>query len=80
MNVIILAGMPATGKSTLAAKLQKKFGYPILEKDFISVVVDKCSFCSGENELVELLTVFVLENKYVILKLGELTCCVSALI
>ena len=35
MNVIILAGMPATGKSTLAAKLQKKFGYPILEKDFI---------------------------------------------
>ena len=27
--------MPATGKSTLAAKLQKKFGYPILEKDFI---------------------------------------------
>ena len=35
MNVIILAGMPATGKSTLAEKLQKKFGYPILEKDFI---------------------------------------------
>lgn len=35
MNVIILAGMPATGKSTLAAKLQQKFGYPILEKDFI---------------------------------------------
>ncbi len=35
MNVIILAGMPATGKSTLAAKLQKKFGYPILEKDYI---------------------------------------------
>ena len=35
MNVIILAGMPATGKSTLAAKLQRKFGYPILEKDYI---------------------------------------------
>ena len=35
MNVIILAGMPATGKSTLAAKLQQKFCYPILEKDFI---------------------------------------------
>ena len=35
MNIIILAGMPATGKSTLAAKLQKKFGYPILEKDYI---------------------------------------------
>ena len=35
MNIIILAGMPATGKSTLAAKLQEKFGYPILEKDDI---------------------------------------------
>jgi len=35
MNIIILAGMPATGKSTLAAKLQKAFGYPILEKDHI---------------------------------------------
>ena len=35
MNIIILAGMPATGKSTLAAKLQQKFGYPILEKDYI---------------------------------------------
>lgn len=35
MNVIILAGMPATGKSTLAAKVQAKFGYPILEKDYI---------------------------------------------
>lgn len=35
MNIIILAGMPATGKSTLAAKLQRHFGYPILEKDHI---------------------------------------------
>lgn len=35
MNIIILAGMPATGKSTLAAKLQKAFGYPVLEKDNI---------------------------------------------
>lgn len=35
MNIIILAGMPATGKSTLAAKLQQKFGYPVLEKDYI---------------------------------------------
>ena len=35
MNIIILAGMPATGKSTLAKKIQQKFGYPILEKDYI---------------------------------------------
>jgi predicted kinase len=35
MNIIILAGMPATGKSTLARHLQQEFGYPILEKDYI---------------------------------------------
>jgi len=35
MNLIILAGMPATGKSTVAASLSKAFGYPILEKDNI---------------------------------------------
>ena len=35
MNLIILAGMPATGKSTLAAALSKAFGYPIVEKDNI---------------------------------------------
>ena len=35
MNLIILAGMPATGKSTVAAGLSKAFGYPILEKDNI---------------------------------------------
>lgn len=35
MNLIILAGMPATGKSTVASALSKVFGYPILEKDNI---------------------------------------------
>ncbi|MBR4863588.1 MAG: ATP-binding protein [Oscillospiraceae bacterium] len=35
MELIILAGMPATGKSTLASRLQARFGYPILEKDNI---------------------------------------------
>lgn len=35
MNLIILAGMPATGKSTVAAGLSEAFGYPILEKDNI---------------------------------------------
>ncbi len=33
MNLIILAGMPASGKSTLAKKLSEAFHYPILEKD-----------------------------------------------
>ena len=35
MKLIILAGMPATGKSTLAAYLQKEFGFPVIEKDAI---------------------------------------------
>lgn len=35
MKLIILAGMPATGKSWLSAAVQKAFGYPILEKDGI---------------------------------------------
>lgn len=35
MELIILAGMPATGKSTVAAALSAHFGYPILEKDNI---------------------------------------------
>ena len=35
MNLILLAGMPATGKSTVAAALSETFGYPILEKDYI---------------------------------------------
>lgn len=33
MEVIILAGMPATGKSTIAKHFQNALGYPILEKD-----------------------------------------------
>lgn len=35
MDIIIIAGMPASGKSTVAAKISKAFGYPILEKDAI---------------------------------------------
>lgn len=35
MDLILIAGMPATGKSTVAKKLKEHFGYPILEKDEI---------------------------------------------
>ena len=33
MELIILAGMPASGKTTFAAKLSAALGYPVLEKD-----------------------------------------------
>lgn len=35
MNLIILAGMPASGKTTFAKKLSSATGYPVLEKDAI---------------------------------------------
>ncbi len=39
MELIIVAGMPATGKSTLAAGLAEAFACPILEKDNIKEVL-----------------------------------------
>lgn len=35
MELIILAGMPASGKTTFATQLSKALGYPVLEKDAI---------------------------------------------
>ena len=35
MAVIVLTGMPATGKSTICKALAEHFGYPVIEKDAI---------------------------------------------
>ena len=35
MAVIVLTGMPATGKSTICKALAAHFGYPVIEKDAI---------------------------------------------
>ena len=35
MNIIIVAGMPASGKTTFANVLSRKLGFPVLEKDVI---------------------------------------------
>ena len=35
MTVIVLTGMPATGKSTICSALADRFGYPVVEKDAI---------------------------------------------
>lgn len=39
MEIIVLAGMPASGKSTVAAQLGKAFGMPILEKDALKEAI-----------------------------------------
>ena len=39
MEIIVLAGMPASGKSTVAKKLQGAFGFPILEKDALKEAI-----------------------------------------
>lgn len=33
MTVIVLAGMPASGKSTVSKRISAEFSYPVLEKD-----------------------------------------------
>ena len=35
MSVIVLTGMPATGKSTVCKVLTEEFGFPVVEKDAI---------------------------------------------
>jgi len=39
MEIIVLAGMPASGKSTIATKLGRAFGMPILEKDALKEAI-----------------------------------------
>lgn len=47
MDVILIAGMPASGKTTLASKISREFGYPILEKDIIKeALFDTLGFSS----------------------------------
>ena len=41
MDLIIIAGMPATGKTTLSKKIAAAFGMPILEKDEIKKEADR---------------------------------------
>lgn len=39
MHIIVLAGMPASGKSTVARALSKAFNLPILEKDALKEAI-----------------------------------------
>ena len=51
MDLIILSGLPASGKSTVARMLQEVFSYPILEKDRIKeCLFDTLGFQSHEEK------------------------------
>ena len=39
MDLIVIAGMPATGKTTIANQIREKFGYPVFEKDYIKEAI-----------------------------------------
>ena len=61
-EVIIIAGMPASGKSTVAKKLGTEFGYPILEKDDLKeALFDTVGFeCYAEKRRLDLAAAAVL--------------------
>ena len=51
MNIIVIAGMPASGKSTVSSKISAAFGYPVLEKDNLKeAIFDTMGFsCYAEK-------------------------------
>ena len=61
-NLIIIAGMPASGKSTVAGELSKIFAYPILEKDALKEeLFDTIGFtCYAEKRRLDPATASVL--------------------
>lgn len=62
MNLIIIAGMPASGKSTVSMKLSRHFGYPIIEKDAIKEeLFDTVGFtCYAEKRRLDVAATAVL--------------------
>lgn len=55
MYIILLAGMPASGKSTIAARISREFHLPVLEKDAIKeVLFDTLGFsCYAEKRKLD---------------------------
>ncbi len=62
MDLIIIAGMPASGKSTYAKKLSRAVGYPIVEKDNIKEeLFDTLGFkCYAEKRQLDVAATAVL--------------------
>ena len=55
MDIIVLAGMPASGKSTVAAKLSAAFSLPVLAKDELKeALFDTVGFrCYAEKRMLD---------------------------
>ena len=51
MAVIVLTGMPATGKSTICKALAAHFGFPVMEKDAIKEVLFDMVALQGPKEI-----------------------------
>jgi len=62
MDLIIIAGMPASGKSTYAKRLSQSVGYPIIEKDNIKEeLFDTLGFtCYAEKRHLDVVATSVL--------------------
>lgn len=62
MNLLIIAGMPASGKSTVSARISEHFGYPIIEKDAIKEqLFDTIGFnCYAEKRRLDVAATAVL--------------------
>ena len=50
MKMIVLSGLPGTGKSTLAETIGKKLGIPVFAKDWLEAVLLKNGFSSSSDE------------------------------
>ena len=55
MKLILVAGMPASGKSTISAEIGRAFGFPVLEKDALKeAVFDTVGFtCYAEKRRLD---------------------------
>lgn len=74
MNLILIVGMPASGKSTFARVCGEHFGYPVLEKDgFKEVLFDTIGFTNyGQKRVMDFAaTRVLLHGAEALLKAGS---------
>ena len=74
MYIILLAGMPASGKSTIAARVSREFGLPVIEKDALKeVLFDTLGFrCYAEKrKLDHVANALLLQQTETFIKSGQ---------